>query len=160
MTRCVACRSVGFRIGAPALRDELVPDDPFITKYARFVGNALQSDLGTSYFFKRPAVEVILDKLVATLNSCLVRRSSLLFSLYHLGCIPRSTRKVFEIRHGDDSVGISIPVFLTAIMLMYVFSADSVGYLPTDRARPLMCSVGNLTVPLMVSSTLSCRVLR
>ena len=51
-----------------ALRDELGLNDPFITKYTRFVGNALQGDLGTSYFFKRPAVEVILDKLVATLE--------------------------------------------------------------------------------------------
>ena len=51
-----------------ALRDELGLNDPFITKYTRFVGSALHGDLGTSYFFKRPAVDVILDKLVATLE--------------------------------------------------------------------------------------------
>lgn len=28
----------------------------------------MQGDLGTSYFFKRPALEVIFDKLVATLE--------------------------------------------------------------------------------------------
>ena len=51
-----------------ALRDELGLNDPFITKYSRFVTAAVQGDLGTSYFFKRPAIEVILDKLVATLE--------------------------------------------------------------------------------------------
>ncbi|MFA0725283.1 ABC transporter permease, partial [Vibrio sp. 10N.222.49.E5] len=51
-----------------ALRDELGLNDPFVTKYSRFIGAALQGDLGTSYFFKRPAVDVILDKLVATLE--------------------------------------------------------------------------------------------
>lgn len=35
---------------------------------------AVQGDLGTSYFFKRPALEVIFDKLVATLSWCLVLR--------------------------------------------------------------------------------------
>ncbi|MCE7628948.1 ABC transporter permease, partial [Vibrio fluvialis] len=47
---------------------ELGLNDPFVTKYARFVTAAVHGDLGTSYFFKRPAVEVILDKLVATLE--------------------------------------------------------------------------------------------
>ncbi|CSI38166.1 peptide ABC transporter permease [Vibrio cholerae] len=31
----------------------------------------MQGDLGTSYFFKRPALEVIFDKLVATLERAL-----------------------------------------------------------------------------------------
>ncbi|MDW3117232.1 MAG: ABC transporter permease [Roseovarius pacificus] len=49
-----------------ALRDELGLNDPFFAQYTRFLGNALQGDLGTSYFFKRPALSVILDKFPAT----------------------------------------------------------------------------------------------
>ena len=42
------------------MRDEMGLNDPFITQYLRFAGNALQGDLGNSYFYKQPATEVIL----------------------------------------------------------------------------------------------------
>ena len=44
------------------LREEMGLNDPFLVQYGRFIGNALQGDLGTSYFFKRPALDVILAK--------------------------------------------------------------------------------------------------
>ncbi len=50
------------------LRDRMGLNDPFLTQYFRFIGNALQGDLGTSYFFKEPALDVILKKLPATLE--------------------------------------------------------------------------------------------
>ena len=50
------------------LRDELGLNDPFLVQYGRFAANALQGDLGTSYFFKEPALEVILNKFPATLE--------------------------------------------------------------------------------------------
>ncbi len=34
------------------LRDELGLNDPFFVQYYRFLGAAVQGDLGTSYFFK------------------------------------------------------------------------------------------------------------
>ncbi|GAK19115.1 LOW QUALITY PROTEIN: peptide ABC transporter, permease component [Vibrio sp. JCM 19053] len=116
-----------------ALRDDLGLNDPFITKYTRFVGNALQGDLGTSYFFsKRPAVEVILDKLVATLE--LVFGATLIIIVFSIplgvysAIHPKSVFTKFVM--AMSSVGISIPVFLTAIMLMYVFSIE-LGWLPS-----------------------------
>ncbi len=116
-----------------ALRyDELGLNDPFITKYTRFVSNALQGDLGTSYFFKRPAVEVILDKLVATLE--LVFGATLIIIVFSIplgvysAIHPKSIFTKFVM--AMSSVGISIPVFLTAIMLMYVFSIE-LGWLPS-----------------------------
>ncbi|MDW1813894.1 ABC transporter permease, partial [Vibrio sp. Vb2362] len=98
----------------------------------RFVGNALQGDLGTSYFFKRPAVEVILDKLVATLE--LVFGATLIIIVFSIplgvysAIHPKSVFTKFVM--AMSSVGISIPVFLTAIMLMYVFSIE-LGWLPS-----------------------------
>ena len=50
------------------LRQEMGLNDPFLTQYWRFAKNALQGDLGTSYFFKEPALQVILKKLPATLE--------------------------------------------------------------------------------------------
>ncbi len=50
------------------LRDELGLNDSFVVQYLRFLGNALHGDLGTSYFFKEPALDVILKKMPATLE--------------------------------------------------------------------------------------------
>ncbi len=114
------------------LRDDLGLNDPFITKYSRFLGNALQGDLGTSYTFKRPATEVILDKLVATLE--LVFGATLIIVLVSIPLGVYSAihhrRWITKAIMAFSSVGISIPVFLTAIMLMYVFSIE-LGWLPS-----------------------------
>lgn len=114
------------------LRDDLGLNDPFVTKYSRFLSNAVQGDLGTSYTFKRPATEVILDKLVATLELVFGATVIIILISIPLGVYsaihPRSvfTKVVMAL----SSVGISIPVFLTAIMLMYVFSIE-LGWLPS-----------------------------
>ncbi|WP_261857625.1 ABC transporter permease [Photobacterium sanguinicancri] len=114
------------------LRDDLGLNDPFVTKYSRFLSNAVQGDLGTSYFFKRPAAEVILDKLVATLELVFGAAMIIIVVSIPLGVYsaihPSSvfTKTIMAL----SSVGISIPVFLTAIMLMYVFSIE-LGWLPS-----------------------------
>ncbi|MDP5255154.1 MULTISPECIES: ABC transporter permease [unclassified Vibrio] len=115
-----------------ALRDELGLNDPFIVKYQRFITAAVQGDLGTSYFFKRPALDVILDKMVATLElvfgaTLLIIALSIPLGVYS-AIHPKSwwTKVIMAF----SSVGISIPVFLTAILLMYVFSI-SLGWLPS-----------------------------
>ncbi len=115
-----------------ALRDELGLNDPFVVKYQRFITAAVQGDLGTSYFFKRPALDVILDKMVATLElvfgaTLLIIALSIPLGVYS-AIHPKSwwTKVIMAF----SSVGISIPVFLTAILLMYVFSI-SLGWLPS-----------------------------
>ena len=113
------------------LRDKMGLNDPFLVKYSRFLKNAVHGDLGTSYFFKRPALEVILDKLVATLELVFAAALIIVVVSIPLGVYsairPRSflTKLIMAV----SSIGISIPVFLTAIMLMYLFSIQ-LGWLP------------------------------
>ena len=108
------------------LRDELGLNDPYITKYSRFIGNALQGDLGQSYFFKRPAVDVILDKLQATLELVFGAAIIIIMVSIPLGVYsaihPKSVWT--KIIMAFSSIGISIPVFLTAIILMYIFAIE------------------------------------
>ncbi|CAM4235944.1 MULTISPECIES: ABC transporter permease [Vibrio] len=115
-----------------ALRDDLGLNDPFVTKYTRFITAAVQGDLGTSYFFKRPAVDVILDKLIATLELVFGATLIIIVLSIPLGVYsainPKSLFTKFVM--AMSSVGISIPVFLTAIMLMYIFSI-TLGWLPS-----------------------------
>lgn len=114
------------------LREELGLNDPYLTKYTRFIGSALQGDLGNSYFFKRPATEVILDKLQATLElvfgaALIIIAVSIPLGVYS-AIHPKSiwTKVIMAL----SSIGISVPVFLTAIILMYIFSVE-LNWLPS-----------------------------
>jgi peptide/nickel transport system permease protein len=115
-----------------ALRVKLGLHDPFMVKYGRFLKGVVHGDWGTSFIFKKPALEVILSKLVATLE--LVCGASLIIVVLSIplgvysAIHPRSI--LTKCIMGASIIGISVPVFLTAILLMYVFSVQ-LGWLPS-----------------------------
>ena len=114
------------------LREELGLNDSFLTQYLRFAGNALQGDLGTSYFFKEPALDVILRKLPATLElvfgaTVIIVGLSIPLGVY-TAIKPNSV--LSRIVMGLSIVGISVPVFLTAILMIFVFSVE-LGWFPS-----------------------------
>ncbi|WP_257280005.1 MULTISPECIES: ABC transporter permease [unclassified Endozoicomonas] len=114
------------------LRDELGLNDPFLVQYGRFMSRAVQGDLGTSYFFKEPALEVIMDKLPATLE--LVFSATLLIILISIPAgvysAIRPNSFLSKLILGVSILGISVPVFLTAIFSIYLFSIE-LGWLPS-----------------------------
>ncbi|MCB1858732.1 MAG: ABC transporter permease [Gammaproteobacteria bacterium] len=114
------------------MRDSMGLNDPFITQYWRFLKKAVQGDLGNSYFFKRPALEVILEKLPATLELVIGATLIILILSVPIGvyCAINPRSWFTKVMMGISIVGISIPVFLTAIMLIYVFSIW-LGWLPS-----------------------------
>lgn len=114
------------------LRDELGLNDSFFTQYARFLGKALEGDLGTSYFFKEPALTVILKKLPATLELVAGATLIIIGLSVPLGVYTaiRPNAVLSRIVMGLSIVGISIPVFLTAILMIFLFSVE-MGWLPS-----------------------------
>jgi peptide/nickel transport system permease protein len=106
------------------LREEMGLNDPFFVQYWRFLTNAVQGDLGTSYFFKKPALEVILNKFPATFELVMAATFIIVFVSVPLGIYcaihPRSffARAVMAV----SIIGISVPVFLTAIFSIYIFA--------------------------------------
>ncbi len=106
------------------LRNKLGLNDPFLVQYGRFLSNAIKGDIGQSYFYKKPAMEVILKKAPATLE--LVLCSSILIVLVSIpvgiyaAIYPRRLFSRFAM--SGSIVGVSFPVFLTAILLVYLFS--------------------------------------
>ncbi len=120
---------VGIRVSVEEreiLRDKLGLNDPFAVQYIRFLGNALKGDLGHSFFFKKPTLEVILSKAPATLELVFVSSLLIIFMSIPLGIFaairPRHWFSRFSM--GASIVGVSIPVFLTAILLIYIFSVE------------------------------------
>jgi len=114
------------------LREAMGLNDPFLTQYWRFLGNAVQGDLGTSYFFKEPALQVILKKLPATLELVFGATLIIISLSVPLGIYAAiyPANLLTKIIMGVSIVGISIPVFLTAIMLVYIFSVK-LGIMPS-----------------------------
>nr|WP_086939241.1 ABC transporter permease [Thaumasiovibrio occultus] len=126
-----------------ALRDEMGLNDPFLVKYGRFITNAAHGDFGDSYFFKRPAMAVIFDKLVATLELVFAATLIIVGVSIPLGVYSAIHPKSFftKLIMAFSSIGISIPVFLTAILLMYVFSIE-LGWLPSYGRGPTTSPLG------------------
>jgi peptide/nickel transport system permease protein len=115
-----------------ALRDELGLNDPFLAQYARFLKNAVRGDLGISFFHKKPALKVIISKAPATLELVFVAALILIFVSFPLGIYtaiyPRSWFSRFTMSF--STLGVSIPVFLTAILLIFLFAVE-LNWLPS-----------------------------
>lgn len=108
------------------LREEMGLNDPFIVQYWRFLGKAVHGDLGTSYFYKRPVVDVILDKLPATMDLVIGAMVWILLFSVPVGVFAaiRPQHWFSRLAMGFSIIGISIPVFLTAIYLIYLFAVN------------------------------------
>ncbi len=109
-----------------ALRDQLGLNDPFIMQYVRFVKNAARGDLGHSFFFKKPALDVITAKAPATLELVFVSSLIIIFISIPIGIYTAINPKSWfsRLTMGVSIVGVSIPVFLTAIILIYIFAVE------------------------------------
>lgn len=106
------------------LRESLGLNDSFVKQYGRFITNALKGDLGQSFFHKKPAMHVILMKAPATIELVLASSLIILFLSVPAGIFAAIRPKNWfsKLMMSTSIVGVSIPVFLTAILLIYLFS--------------------------------------
>jgi peptide/nickel transport system permease protein len=141
------------------LREMLGLNDPVVVQFARFVWHALQLDFGISYLFKQPVVALIGERFPATIELAFI---SALFALL-LG-IPMGVYTALN--RGSwlstlfltvSLVGISLPVFLTGILLIFLF-AVTLGLLPSF-GRGEVVHVGFWTTGLLTASGLRAIIL-
>lgn len=121
-----------------ALRSELGLNDPFLVQWARFLKNAAQGDLGPSFIFKKPTLEVIAERFPATLELVLASTLIIILVSVPVGVYAAyRPRSVFtRLAMGASTLGVSIPVFLTAILLIYLFAVH-LAWLPSFGRGPL-----------------------
>ena len=115
------------------LREQLGLKDPVPIQFVNFIGNAIQGDFGISYQFKRPVATMIGERLPATLELALVGTIFALVGGLTLGVYTALKRdsilsKAFLT---TSLVGISLPPFLVGILLIYIFSIQLDGLLPS-----------------------------
>ncbi len=114
------------------IRQKLGLNDPFLVQYGRFLGDALHGDLGRSFFFKKPVTEVIMAKAPATLELVFCASLIVIFLSIPLGIYSAIHPKNIwsRIIMSGSILGVSMPVFLTAFLLIYIFSVE-LGWLPS-----------------------------
>ncbi|OGP53314.1 MAG: glutathione ABC transporter permease GsiC [Deltaproteobacteria bacterium RBG_13_52_11] len=115
------------------LREELGLNLPLYVQYGRFIAGIVQGDLGGSYFYRRPVVQVIAERVPATVELALAA-----FLVAGLIAIPLGI--VAALREGtavDNAsvlfslLGVSIPNFWLGPLLIILFSIK-LGWFPVS----------------------------
>ncbi len=141
------------------LARQLGLDQPFPVQFARFIARAATGDFGVSYRLGRPVMDLILERLPATLELALVSALLAFFVGVSLGVYtairPRGLASRFVMT--ASLVGVSLPTFLIGIGLIYVFAVE-LGWLPSF-GRGQTVQIGGWSTGFLTQSGLASLVL-
>ncbi|WP_213990429.1 ABC transporter permease subunit [Sodalis sp. dw_96] len=132
-----------------AMREQLGLQRPLLEQYLGFLRHVLSGDLGNSFFYQRPALQVVLERMPATLT---LTSLSALFGLV-IGCLAGLVAALYRNSVWEFLVltlamlGQATPAFWLAIMMILLFSVQ-LGWLPTGGTG----SVLHLIMPTAVMS--------
>jgi peptide/nickel transport system permease protein len=105
---------------------------PLWRQYLVFLGNALQGDLGRSFVFNEPALQLILQRMPATLELAFgAMFIAILLGLplgLYAGLRPNSVGS--KVIMAGSILGFSLPTFWVGLMLIMVFAVQ-LGWLPS-----------------------------
>jgi ABC-type dipeptide/oligopeptide/nickel transport system permease component len=108
-------------------------DKPIYVQYGVFLSRAVRGDLGNSLFFQQPALEVLMERMPATLQLSAV---ALFFSLsiaIPVGLLSALKRDTIWDYLGTNlaMLGQALPPYWLGIMLILIFSV-ALGWFPTS----------------------------
>lgn len=117
-----------------AVRKEYNLDQPFFERYAAFLGDLVQGDLGTSLVFRQPVSSLLAPRIGVTLFL-------IVFALILVLMVGVALGTIGGLRGGKldtavviaSSVGLATPAFVAAIILIAVFAVE-LGWFPVFGA--------------------------
>lgn len=111
---------------------EMGLDKPFIVQYGIFLDNAVSGDLGESFVFDEPALELILERMPATLELAVVSLLIAVILGIPLGVWAGLKPETYGARTimTGSILGFSLPTFWVGIMMIVLF-AVTLGWLPS-----------------------------
>ena len=106
------------------IREEWGLNDPLIVRYGRWLGDAVQGDLGRSLVTGQPVTDEITHRLPITLEIMVVAVGFSLLVAVPLGAFTgyREGRRSDRVVSGVAQAGLSLPSFVTGLILIYVFA--------------------------------------
>lgn len=130
--------------GIAALRRSLRLDDPWYLRLGTYFVNLLQGDLGRSIFQNAPVSDIILGRLGATIELAVVALLLAVVVGVTLGVLAANRQGgiIDAIAMLVAQIGISMPVYWLALLLMLAFAVH-LGWLPAiGREEPLLSALG------------------
>lgn len=117
-----------------ALEKEFGLDKPIYVQYLIWLGNVLRGNFGNSLVTRRPIALELFDRIPATMYLALVSIAIAMVISIPLGTIAAVKRNTFVdyISQTTSLLGISIPEFWLAIMMILLFSLY-LGWLPSSE---------------------------
>ena len=109
-----------------ALREELGLNVSAFERYISWVGGMLTGDFGTSYTYRTPVVDMIGDRIMISLPLAIYALSLSTLIAFPAGILAASKRgSVTDVSiMGATQVGVAIPNFWFAMLLVVVFSIN------------------------------------
>ena len=141
------------------LRDTLGLNDPFPVQYINFLSKAVQGDWGISFRQGRPVVDILIERLPATLELAIISALlaiifGILFGVY---TAIRPKGWLTNIILTVSLVGVSLPTFLIGILLIYIFAVE-LGVLPSF-GRGEVVQIGWWSTGLLTASGIQALIL-
>jgi peptide/nickel transport system permease protein len=140
-----------------ALRHDMGLDQPIWWRYLSWLGNVLQGDFGRSFRTGQTVLQAVTERLPVSLELMLLAQIGALAIGIPLAiaCAVRSGSAFDRFMTGTAFSMLSVPAFLSAILLIYLFAVElrwlpATGYIPFHEDP-----VGNLRCFLLPALTLA-----
>jgi peptide/nickel transport system permease protein len=144
---------------AAQLRRDLGLHLPLHERFLVFLGNAVTGDFGVSFFHRRPVIDVIVERLPATIELTLAAMVLAIVVAIPLGVAAAVHRDTWLDRalSAASLFGVSLPGFWFGILLILLFSV-TLGLFPVGGRTPFDLEVSRVTGFLLVDTLLAGRL--
>ncbi len=107
-----------------ALREQMGLNAPVVARYFSWVGGMLTGDLGLSYTYRAPVIELIAERAVVSVPLALIALTLSTAIAIPVGIFAAARRGKLgdTVSMGTAQIGVAIPNFWFALLLIYVFA--------------------------------------
>ncbi len=116
------------------VRSDLGLDRPFLARYASWLGDSLQGDLGESYINGQEVNQLIKDRVPVTAQLAFMAIVMAVVAAVPIGVLGAYKQGKWQdtVSSAAVQVALSIPNFITAIFFVWIFSVK-LGWLPNSN---------------------------
>lgn len=141
------------------LRHDMGLDLPPVQRFFKFLNNAVTGNFGLSFFHRRPVIDVIAERLPATIELSLVSIILALMTSIPLGVLAAVKKNTLfdRISTVGSLFGVSLPAFWFGILLLMLFGVH-LHLLPVSGRIDYQYEVDAVTHLLLIDSLIAGRL--
>lgn len=126
------------------VKQQLGLDRPLHVQYVDWFSDLLVGDWGTSFLYQVPVSEIVLPRVIRTLQLALVTITVVTLVAIPLGVLAAEMHNTYvdTVVTGLSYVGVSIPSFVTGTVLLLLFTTPPLDFFPGGGYEPFRNGVG------------------